>query len=316
MQNKEEMQKYLMALQKASTAASTPPRSSRETSVFFYHIKQLYLDTKKLLEPERPWWNGDLWEERKFQVEILKIALNEVLKNLYRDDSQLLAHSTFIRNHCSTAFLWSKYNFFYERLSEILRTVESNQINLMLKANINYYKRRAEHFENEISKMVAREAKSLYVTKKIEETPVYIALQEKLTGMSGDDILLGIVKIIRNGVAKEIQAIKSAFAEILNEANQKDKVMRSAFESIRGEFYLNWEILGQFKSRYPKEYEELEGSILNKGFVLTHPKEFQSDRAAAQYLPRVGMLKKSKSADELSTRKEYQASPSIKVSKR
>src|SRR5262249_41499008 len=98
-----------------------------KVSQFWNAISVLVSDTVNNLEDERPWVNGDLWEERKLQVLILSRALRAAHKSL--DERQLFQDCQVVLQYSTKAFL-SKYNSFVSRLRLIMKEFNYQQINI------------------------------------------------------------------------------------------------------------------------------------------------------------------------------------------
>lgn len=127
MQNPSELEKYYQKMPTANVGAQVKQINKSNLAS---RIAALVTDTEKLLEKERPWWNGDLWDERQIQIKILKAALKHI------SDKDLLVDCFFVDRYSNTTLILpSVYNDFVERLKSLLKNIDHASLNYTKPAN-------------------------------------------------------------------------------------------------------------------------------------------------------------------------------------
>lgn len=196
--NLEELERYH---QEKLNGELPPPISLIEKpapSLFCKRIYSLVEFTEKNLSAKRPFWWGNLWDERVIQIKILKHSIKNALMYPLPDDLGLFFDCHFINNHCSTSlFAPKKYNDFKEELNFILQEIKPSHLNRNTEANMNSIYNKLKKLQENDAERIINQAKLNYAQKLENSVPLAL-IEESIKKMSAQKHLENLIVEIKD----------------------------------------------------------------------------------------------------------------------
>lgn len=283
MSNKERLNHFLQIAESSQTDIPPLPASrEQKVSPFYENVAGLVRYTRSHLEPSRPWWNGDLWEERVLQLKILDIYLLEAVQGPLYDDTALYVICYFMKELSSTK-LFSTYNSFKERMGDILRNaLLPNQMHLTTRENLNHFqaclKRISDGqmdllYSEAVTKLTARTDTSLL--RQVAADPEKKEVVFELAREMGKRIEANV----KDRVSKDLTRINTFYLRTLEELRQGTKVLEKSLAATIDKLELYTLFVTKVSEKYPEVFSDVFEEISKQG-VDSRKGEFRINKAA------------------------------------
>ncbi len=233
----------------------------RKTSAFYRSINNLVIEAEKIVEDERPWWNGNLWAERKVQLSILRAALTEAYYT--QNDSELFVDCHFTLKNSTNNFFPSKYDDFKNSLKKILDNFRHQEMHLSTCRIIQDLRKRIEKLETVQNKQTVQSLKKQYVDNLRVDDDQRL-LEEKLRTVSGDKILINIINELRKNTERELLKIRENYMNTLHEIDDNNRNMQNAFLGLANNLRITSEMLQKLAVEHPEYWKVLEDEFLSQ----------------------------------------------------
>lgn len=230
----------------------------------------VYIDVKKLIEIANqdlePVEFGRAWlhKMRKIQIEILDVALVSALSNLFTDDNDILFHCKVVLEHSDTGWFYSKYNYFHQRLDQIVTYYHRNPDKVQRGGQMTHDVLNTlliEHrSEEEDCRLLVEYAKSQLVIQLGHDD--VLPLNQKLAalkieGVTGEELLQALVLIVYKQINDRVKQKAGGFRRILAEQTATGLAMQAMYEALRGHIGPAYKMLKDYQQRHPAEFKEL-----------------------------------------------------------
>lgn len=250
MQNKELLDycDYIKCREPFPEIAAT--KIKKKYSQFHCDILSLVNSTQLILEKKKPMISADIWQERKIEMDILKMSLGYAQDS--HDDTFLLIDCFFINKHARKGWPFSRYNEFVECLAEILSNLKVNQIHFNTLTTINYVSNLFEHANTTICKDLIRKTKLDY---KLElEQGALKSIDEALDRVSGNEILFELVLKVKEKIYKELEDVEQFYKHKMKEIETAHQKSQQEFSKLLEKY--NAAIQTFEKDAYTQELDE------------------------------------------------------------